>query len=73
MNAERLLKHAMQEKLAITICINKVHGTRYMYMYMCTCTCTGTCTWYMVHVHVHVHFVHTFCFTAIVQYVAMHK
>ena len=24
MNTERLLKHAVQEKLAITICINKV-------------------------------------------------
>ena len=35
MNAERLLKHAMQEKLAITICINKVHGTcMYMYIYI---------------------------------------
>ena len=25
MNTERLLKHAVQERLAITICINKVH------------------------------------------------
>ena len=30
MNTERLLKHAVQEKLAITICINKV------------CVCEGT-------------------------------
>ena len=27
MNMDRLLKHAVQEKLAITICINKVSAT----------------------------------------------
>ena len=31
MNTERLLKHAVQEKLAITVCINKVH-TYYTYL-----------------------------------------
>ena len=32
MNTERLIKHALQEKLAITICMNKVISI-YMFMY----------------------------------------
>lgn len=31
MNMDRLLKHAVQEKLAITICINKVSATRHVF------------------------------------------
>ena len=30
MNMDRLLKHAVQEKLAITVCINKVSATRHI-------------------------------------------
>ena len=37
MNTDRLLKHAVEEKLAITVCINKVgHGIITCIMYVCT-------------------------------------
>lgn len=32
LNTERLLKHAVEEKVAITLCINKVSASVYMYI-----------------------------------------
>ena len=47
MNAERVIKHAIQEKLRIVLCINKV-----LYNVHCTCVCVhlriySTCTVYV--------------------------
>ena len=45
LNTERLIKFAVQEKLAITLCTNKIDRLIYIYIFIYMCVCVYTHVW----------------------------